>query len=181
MPSCQPDTQHPHVTHNAHPKMRYEITLTIKDAPGLFDSVTGSALYEVTNEKCSPFSKFMGIYRPPSIQDNQLLVTQVSDHEYVVTTYLDLMKDEDYYDLGVCHWAMNQVIFRLKAGGAEFIASILRDEIISQQPTTIYLLKEAYLHRAEHSSGNSMLLNDMVRQHPDRFFPVTLTAREQFE
>lgn len=182
MPSCQPDTQHPHVTHNAHPKMRYEITLTIKDAPGLFDSVTGSALYEVTNEKCSPLSKFIGIHRRPPTQDVHLLITQVSDYEYTGTTYIDLLKDEDYYGLGVCRWKMDRVIFRLKSNNAQFIASIPQDKIISQQPATIYLLRQAYVDRATESrAGNSTLLNDVVKQHPERFFSLTILARESFQ
>ncbi|MQQ99823.1 hypothetical protein [Glaciimonas soli] len=55
----------PDIKQNPHPKMRYEITLTIKDAPGPFDAVTGFMQYDVTNEQCSPYNEFIGIYRNP--------------------------------------------------------------------------------------------------------------------
>ena len=180
--ACGTSVNTPDISHNPDPKMGYEITLTIKDAPGSFDSIDAAALYDVANNECSPFDKFIGIHRHPPTQDIHLPVIPMSDHEYTATAYLDLLKDEDYYDLGVCHWTMDRVIFRLKAGNAEFVASILRNNIISQQPATIYLLKQAYVDRATDSRpGNSTLLNDVVKRHPELFFPVTIVARESFQ
>ena len=174
--------QTPDIKHNTNPKMRYEITLTIKDAPGPFDSIDGAALYDIANKECSPFNSFIGIYNHPPTQDSRLTLSQMSDREYIGSTYLDLLQDEDYYGLGVCHWAMDRVIFRMKAGSSEFVASILRDEIISQQPQTVYLSKRAYMDRSiESGIGNSTLLNDAVRQHPEQFFPATITAKENFQ
>jgi hypothetical protein len=63
--ACDSSMNAPDIKHNPYPKMRYEITLTIKGAPGPFESIKGYMLYKVTNEQCAPFERFAGIYRPP--------------------------------------------------------------------------------------------------------------------
>src|SRR6185312_12180529 len=45
---------------NPHPKERYELTFTVHDAPGPFDSVTADVLYVVNNPMCIPHDPFTG-------------------------------------------------------------------------------------------------------------------------
>lgn len=67
---------------NPHPTQRYELTFTIHDAPGPFDSVDADIQYEIGNTGCVPSdpitggkSKTPGIIRP-------ILLTRASDMVY---------------------------------------------------------------------------------------------------
>ncbi len=171
----------PDIKQNPHPKMRYEITLTIQGAPGPFDSVTGFMQYEIANEECAPKDTFAGVYHKPPIQHPPIVFTRVSDYVYTGIVHLDLMQDEDYYGLAVCHWAMTAAIVELKAKGATFSTSASLDDVVAQKPSTKYLWKQAYLDPASgDSSGNSVPLIDAVKQHPERYFSATLIAKEDF-
>jgi len=138
--ACGSHMNTPDIKQNPHPKMRYEITLTINGAPQGFDSVTGRMQYEVTNEKCAPYDEFIGIYRTPDTQYPPIAFTRVSDHVYTGTVYLDLLQDEDYYDLGVCHWSMNfaTAILLINGNGVNLGPSMSLDEVASQKSVDIY-------------------------------------------
>jgi hypothetical protein len=179
--ACNSSMKTPDIKHNPHPKMRYEITLAIQDAPGPFESVTGFMQYEVANEECAPKDTFAGVYRKPPIQHPPIVFTRMSDFVYTGTLYLDLMRDEDYYGLGVCHWAMTAAIVEMKANGAVFSTSTSLNDVTSQKSSTEYLWKKAYLDPASRDgSGNSVPLIDAVKQHPASYFSATLTAKEDF-
>jgi len=172
----------PDIKHNPHSKMRYEITMLIKDAPGPFESIKGYMLYKVVNEQCSPFEKFAGIYRPPMEQDLPFTLTRVNDHEYKGTVYLDLLQDEDYYGKGTCHWSMPFVLANLKFGEATFAPHISQAEIIQQQATTRYFPKSGYGDNSiKDMSYGGTTMSDTVAQYRDEFFSITLSSKEQFE
>ncbi|GLQ93038.1 hypothetical protein [Dyella acidisoli] len=172
----------PDIKHNTNPKVRYEITLTIKDAPGLFDSVTGFMQYDVANEQCTPYERFTGIYRTPPGQSPPIAFSRVSDNQYKGTLHLDLLQDEDYYGLGVCHWSMTAAIARLKFQEATFSPDISQKQIVAQQSVTIYFPKSGYGDNSikdMHYAGSTM--SETVAHYRDDFFSVTLSSKERFE
>jgi hypothetical protein len=180
--ACGSSINTPDIKHNPNPKNRYEITMVIKDAPGPFDSVTGFMQYDVSNEQCAPFEKFIGIYRKPPGQNPPISFTRIGNDEYKGTLYLDLLKDEDYYGKGACHWSMVAAIVRLKFQEGTFSQYILQEHIVSQQSTTMFFPKNRYGDNSiKDMSYNGTTMSDIVAQYRDEFFSVTLSAEESFE
>ena len=180
--ACGSSMNAPDIKQNAHPKMRYEITMVMEDSPGSFDSVTGFMQYDVTNEHCAPFEKLAGVYHTPPGQNPSIAFTRIGDSKYMGIVYLDLLQDEDYYGLGICHWSMVAAIARLKFQEVTFSPHILQDQIVSQQSITLYFPKKAYGNASlRDSSDGGSTMSDIVARHRDEFFSVTLSAKEGFE
>ncbi|WP_333680350.1 hypothetical protein [Dyella sp.] len=180
--ACGSSMNTPDIKHSPHPKMRYEITLMIKDAPGPFESVKGYMLYKVVNEQCSPFEEFAGIYRPPPDQDLPFTLTRVNNQEYKGVIYLDLLQDADYYGKGVCHWNMPFVLANLKVGEVTFAPDMSQSQIIQQQSIPQYFPKKAYGDNSIKNMGYAgSTMSDVVARYREEFFSITLSAKEHFE
>ena len=178
--------QTPDIQRNPHPKMRYEITIVIKDAPGPFDSAEGYISYEIINEKCAPFEKLAGIYRTPPSQHPSFPLTRIGDNEYKGIFYIDLLHDEDYYGLGVCHWKLSSVGVRLNVGGMFFTSYMDVGQIISGKPWAQYFYRSDYSVDAR--VGDAPLpgilgtpSTDYLEKYPEKRFEISMSAREDFE
>ncbi|WP_426702122.1 hypothetical protein ACPPVV_03660 [Rhodanobacter sp. Col0626] len=171
----------PDIKKNPHPRMRYEITIKIEGAPGAFDSVTGFVQYRVANERCVPLQPVSGATVPP--EDNiPLALTRVSDDEYRGTVYSDLLQDEDYYGLGVCHWSMVAVVTELKKGAVRFSPDLSSDELARQGSKTTYFWKGDYLDAGTERSEIGNTQRSYFKQEIQReLFTVTLTSKEAFQ
>lgn len=174
----------PDIKQNPHPKMRYDITMTIGEVHGSFDSVTGFVQYEVTNKNCVPEDPIAGVTVKPSTNPT-FKFTRVSDNVYTTTVYADLMKDEDYYGKGVCHWAMTAVVAELKTNEVTLGPDIDYDEMASHKPNTTYFSKEFYsksdvpdLHDPGIPYSRYSTLDPDDRSD---FFAITMTAKGHFE
>lgn len=181
--ACGASVNTPDIKKNRHPKMRYEITLTIKGSPGPFDEVTGFMQYDVANEQCAPFDKFIGIYHKPPGQSPPIALVPVGANEYKGAIHLDLLQDEDYYGLGVCHWFMTAVVAQLKIGEVTFSPGILQEQIINGQTITQFFPKNAYGDDSiPHRSVLGMsTLDEIDSRYHDEFFSITSSAKELFE
>jgi hypothetical protein len=138
---------------NPTPQQRYDITLTIADAPGPFASVEGLVQYDVVNEEClPPPNSNPGGYSSHRTLHVPFALTQVSANEYKGTVYADLMLDEDYYGRGVCQWKLIQARVHMKATGAEgetlFIPSLSAGPLFAEQTATTYFWKGHYPRNA---------------------------------
>lgn len=172
----------PDIQQNPHPRLRYDITMTIDDVPGPFDSVTGFVQYSVTNKNCAPEDPIAGVTVTPSI-DPPIIFTRVSDHLYRATVYADLIKDEDYYGKGVCRWAMTGVVGALKTNGVTLSPDISSDQIASNESSTSYFSKKFYNHSDEPDLIDPGIPYSTYATEVDRseFFAITMTAKESFE
>lgn len=128
---------------NPHPKMRYEITLTIEDAPGPFDAVEGSAGYEVTNGSCVPLTSFSGATLVPT-KNVPIALNRVNDKVYKGEIYIDLLEDEDYFGLGLCRWSMTFANFGLPIGNLLFGHSISLKDILRGKSVSRHFNKRSY-------------------------------------
>ena len=170
------------IQHNPHPKMRYEITLTIQDAPGPFDSITGFMLYQVENKQCSPEDPISGTYGHRPSKHVPIEFTRTSDNTYTGTVYLDLLQNADYFGLGVCHWKMAAAVVLLKAGEVTFSPDISLNKITIQQSEIRYFSKKAYGDTSikdQHDIGAPM--SEIITRYRDEFFFTTLIAKESFQ
>lgn len=104
----------PVIQRNPHPTS-YEITVAIKDAPGPFEVVKAAMQYEVLDPNCRPDLGGMAGTRASLLEWVPVELAKQADGTYHGTIYDGLLKDEDYYGLGVCHWSLVTVQFKLQA------------------------------------------------------------------
>lgn len=105
----------PQIKRNPHPAA-YEVTLTIDNAPGPFGVVKAAMQYEVLDERCLPDLGGMAGTKASLLEWVPVELQHVSGNTYRGTVYDDLLVDEDYYGLGVCHWSLVAAQFKLQAG-----------------------------------------------------------------
>ena len=196
LPACGQAMKQPDIKLNPHPKMRYELTLTVHDAPGPFESVSGFMQYEVQNEQeCVPVDAISGHHQRLS-SDPDIELRRVGDGQtYKGTVYLDLVQDSDYYGLGVCRWKMVGFSGVMKAGEVTFNPFISGDQIATQQPKTEFFAKKIYGEKiaAPQAPGPDGLRatpglhvggvahSEWIAQQPEKFFSTTLAAKEDFQ
>ncbi|MBS7777353.1 hypothetical protein [Acidovorax sp. CCYZU-2555] len=185
-PAFGKSMKQPNIKLNPHPKMRYEITLTIEDAPGPFDAVEGSAGYEVANRDCVPRAPFSGAKLTPN-KNVPMALTHVSDKVHKGELYVDLLTDEDYFGLGLCRWSMPFADFDLQIGNLAFAHSISLEDILAGKSVTRYFNKISYVSedarspKSDHprvSSGNA---SRAEFKDPTNTFSMTLSAKEKFQ
>jgi hypothetical protein len=171
----------PDIKQNPHPKMRYEVTMTIEGAPGPFEAVTGFMQYEVLDDRCLPMQDPLTGAKPHPMADPPIQFERVADNVYKGFVYADLLQNEDYYGLGVCKWSLISAIGHLQGKQATFSPDISLDELAAQERKTLYFYKGNYTHNSvKDSVFAGVPLSDHIKAHRDDFFSVTLEAREAF-
>jgi hypothetical protein len=183
--ACGQAMKQPDIKLNPHSKMRYEITLTIEDAPGPFDAVEGSAGYQVSNDRCVPLQPVSGARHTPR-KHVPIALTRLSDKVYKGELYVDLLQDEDYFGLGLCRWSMPFANFGLQIGNLTFGHSIPLADILANQSATRYFSTLSYGESAPLKDGERPWVNDgnPLRsdfKEPKSTFSMTLTAKEKFQ
>jgi hypothetical protein len=164
---------------NPHPVKRYEVIAT-SHAPGPWDAFEGAYIsYEVINTKCVPMIPFIGEQHLPNTGLDVPMV-RVDDHTWKGYFYRDALLDEDYFNLGVCHWDVTSVGVSAIAQGVKFGWGGLFDELLRDSPETSYFKKGAYGDRsfARYGAPNYSPLRPEYKSSPDDFFPVTIAIRE---
>ncbi|KQU85590.1 hypothetical protein ASC78_26685 [Variovorax sp. Root318D1] len=183
--ACSQAMKQPDIKLNPHPKMRYEITLTIEDAPGPFDAVEGSAGYQIANDRCVPLTPFSGVRLTPE-RHVPMALTRVSDKVYKGELYVDLLTDEDYFGLGLCRWSMPFADFSLQIGNLAFGHSIALNDILANKSATRYFSTLSYRESTPLKDGERPWVNSGNAQRsdfkePKSTFSMTLTATEKFQ
>lgn len=139
----------PDFKRNPQPKQRYELTLTIANAPGPFASVEGLMQFDVKTSKCLPPPKQNGGFPwPRPTEAIPIVWTRVSNTEYTSVVYTDGMIDEDYYGRGICRWEFIQAYAALMAteakGETRFVPNIYPEKLVAQQVEITYFVKSNY-------------------------------------
>ncbi len=186
LPAFGVSIKKPDIKVNPHPKMRYEITLSIEGAPGPFDSVDGFTGYEVTNGACVPLTPFSGATLTPR-ENVPVSLRRLSDTSYKGDIYVDLLTDEDYFGQGLCRWSMRFVNFGLRVGNLVFAHSISLDEVLAGKSVARYFnnisfasehAKAPKSDRPRVSSGNATRAEF---KDPANTFSISLSAKENFQ
>lgn len=177
----------PDFKQNPNPKQRYQLILTIANAPGPFASVEGFMQFDVKTPECLPPPKENdGHLWPTPTETIPFAWTRISDTEYTGEVFIDGMIDEDYYGRGVCRWELIQARAALKATGAkretQFVPNIYPENIKAGQFVSTYMLKADYPRHPETESEDpvSFGLNDrskMTHLKDDEIFTITLTPK----
>lgn len=167
---------------NPNPKRRYDITMTIKDAPGPFGDVGFSAHYIARN--CMYWTdKFAGTTARPT-HTIAMPFKKLDEVTYLATVYLDAMLDEDYYGDGICHWELLEVAAGLEATGADgetgFGPDISPESIVAKESVTKFFWSEYYPRAGvdNFSEFGSKTLDNVPLEKREKFFTITLSSRE---
>ena len=167
------------IKQNPHPTQAYEITVTIRDAPGPFDSVKGEMAFEVENSDCVPQDPVSGARKIPTRYP--LVPLEALGHgRYRGTAYLDLLQDDDYFSLGTCRWHFNGLIVTVSAFNRTFGADFTSDQVRAQSTHSQYVPKDLYAPAPIDDLNFPAGPSDInVTQHPEKFFAIELTAKER--
>ena len=163
---------------NLHPVKRYEVTAT-SDAPGPWDSIDGYIGYDIANTQCMPLAPFFGERSLTSI-GILIKMDRVGANTWRGHFYRDALQDEEYANLGVCHWDVTSVSANTTAQGVRFGWGGLFDELLRDSPETSYFKKRDYGDRSFAPDGapNYSPLRPEYRRDPSEFFPVTIAIGE---
>jgi hypothetical protein len=133
----------PDIKLNPQPRMRYEITIKVDNAPGPFDRVEGVVDYRVSNDNCVPLTPVTGATVAPEKRVPIVLIHS-GENVYKGEIYADLLQDEDYYGRGVCHWSVVAASANLFVKQVDFSAPLLHDDLLKGKPVTRYYSNRSY-------------------------------------
>src|ERR1700749_441278 len=91
--ACGVAMNKPDVKLNPQPRMRYEITIKVDNAPGPFDRVEGVIDYRVSNENCVPLTPVTGATVAPE-KRVPIVLPHSGGNIYKGEIYADLLQDE---------------------------------------------------------------------------------------
>jgi hypothetical protein len=164
---------------NPHPAMRYDITMTINDAPGRFDEMVVFATYQVMNDACVPLQPGSGARLNP-MTEQVLPLTRVNEHVYTATMYVDQFQDEDYYGLGVCHWTSTGVQANLRIHKVTVSPDMSLNDVIGQKTVTVPFSKLDFTDPTQAGLDSGPPRNSHAPLVPSNSFSITLAAKEHF-
>jgi hypothetical protein len=142
----------PKFSENPNPRMHDKVTITFVDAPGPFSWIQADASYDVSDYSCVPEQPLSGARLLPS-KTVPLKLRKTSETTYETDVYLDLMKDEDYYSKGVCHWSLSSV-------SASAVHRRMRFEtILSRLSHPGHAVETRYFSFASYQDSHETMLN----------------------
>lgn len=163
---------------NPHPVQRYELTATA-DAPGEWDSVKGYISYEVINYKCTPEDKFLGVHALPKGAGEYIEMKRIGENTWRGYFFRDLMLDEDYYDLGDCHWDTTSISLNFVAHKSSFNSGSVFNTILKIGRKKEYFRKSDFEDISRTSSSLVFQSSDSdVIRHPEDFFSIMFSVNE---
>lgn len=178
--ACGSPMKDPDIKQNPNPKMRYEITVSIKDAPGTFDTVQAFAGYDVDNTRCVPLTPGSGATLAPG-KSVPVALTRVAENIYTGTVYLDQLQDEDYYGLGACHWKMTTVDVYLGIKKSTVSTGIFLKELLKQESTVRYFSNLNFTDRKLEGTDTGNAHREDFKEDASRTFSVQVAAKEHFQ
>jgi hypothetical protein len=127
----------------------YELSVTLKDAPGPFASIKGFMQYETKlADPCLPDLGGMAGTRMRIKENVPFELQQVDADTYRGVIYTDLFEDHDYFGLGICHINLVAARVELRPSGevdeSPFIETLNRERVLQQQPLRSGFLKRQY-------------------------------------
>jgi hypothetical protein len=166
----------PDIKLNPNPRMRYEITVTVQNAPGPFDRIEGSVDYKVANRDCVPLTPIVGATVVPEKRVTMEL-TPAGNNVYKGHLFADLMQDEDYFGLGVCHWTVVGANADFSHDIIDFSPAIFKEDILKNGAVKKYFANESY-------TDLDMKRVDIGEDSPDQYkdrahtFSISIKAEE---
>lgn len=131
--------------HNPNPTEKYEVTITVENAPGPFESVGGSAGYSAPDCRYV-VDKFNGIFSSP-YDSKGIDLKKTSDNEWKGYFYADEMADKDY-GFGMCTWILHSAIASFSAtqspDDTSFSLDVDREQLLGGESVTKFYNRIRY-------------------------------------
>ncbi|MCC8535818.1 hypothetical protein ACDH70_02710 [Xanthomonas axonopodis pv. poinsettiicola] len=170
---------------NPHPTQAYRITMTIEDAPGPFEWISGTAYYQMTNHKqCTPIEPIAGVWSKSDEDGIPIHFEKIDASTYIATIYADGMMDADYYGKGICLFELDGVGISLRATGnndeTRFQPALFKSEIYSTAPKVTYFWKGRYpkADMNDFPDGGESGLENFGKDAQKNIFKVYLSAEK---
>ncbi|KRG42867.1 hypothetical protein ARC78_07725 [Stenotrophomonas pictorum JCM 9942] len=127
----------------------YELTVTLKDAPGPFASIKGFMQYETKlADPCLPDLGGMAGTRMRIKENVPFELQQVDADTYRGVIYTDLFEDHDYFGLGPCRVGFVEARIDLNPDGGStstrFIGGVDGGEIETESAVDVYFPRRQY-------------------------------------
>lgn len=168
----------PDIKLNPNPRMRYEVTAVIKDAPGPFDRIEGAVQYKVTDRKCVPLTPITGAAEFPE-KRVPIELHRIDDHTYRGDVYVDLLQDEDYFGMGVCHWSLIGADVSFKVNKLYFSPSLFHDDFVAQRTVIRFFSQRSYELSGTQRVDTGNAHREDFKEDANRTFSIELTARDK--
>lgn len=172
------------VKSNPHPVQRYELTVTV-DAPGPWDKITGTAIYDISNEQCIRYNDFEGVYMRPATVGRDFVLTKVGAHTYRGYFYRDALEGGDYYGKGLCHWDVVAVGPTFVVHALTFVPRVSFDtnraqsgEALDGRTNTEWLKRKEFLDRSLTDANHYWTSLSDRDEVPGEWFSVGMATRK---
>lgn len=169
--------EEPDVKHNPNPRMRYEISLEVKDAPRQIDRIQGYVAFKVENDRCVPMTPLVGWLAPRWTEATTF--KRISKSLYRAEVFADSLVDEDYYGLGICHWKLESAGAEISLGPINIASGIVGREVIDGSSSTRYFANGSRNDIRTELTDNGAPLREDYKS-PSDTFSVTISSREAF-
>lgn len=102
--------------------------------------------FEIQNRECVPmdYGRAWGGVRLPPRYGLPVPISLASDGALTVDVPNNALIDEDYFHLGICHWALQSMSLPFASANARFVASISADEILTGKDLILQYLVSDY-------------------------------------
>ena len=175
--SPQGDPSHP--KENPFPVKRYELIAQTK-APGRWDSVTGKLTF-VVNSECVPKGFHSRGWLVPNVAYT-FEMKRYDENTWKGYFFRDVLQDENYFGLGVCHWDAAHVTASFVVNGIAFneLALLYFDGDATHDVRKDYFLKSSFL-QVHPESGEAMGFshyNSDTSEYPERYFTISAQVQE---
>jgi hypothetical protein len=159
------------------PKKSYALTVNFSGLPGSISDLVATADYVVDNVECVPPQKISGARLRPE-HSQKLTLQRVDNNRFATMIHADALQDEDYFGLGVCHWALNWATIRFQSQTTKFVGAISIDQIQAGSPVEQHYLASDFGKKPEPAVAVFGEETDIFRAEAGPRFILTLTPSE---
>lgn len=169
----------PDVKLNSEPNEQYEIVVDLDEDPGDIAYVTAGINYKISNAGCVPvdYGRSIGGSRPIFREEKRISVER-HGKIFSARVFKDLLKDDDYYGLGICRWEIDGFGMQLHRGVVtNIVGAPLSDMHVGS--TKYQRVRCAYDGSTAGSNGLDDCLMESAPLHSDRrkFFTISVKTR----
>ncbi|MGO1070845.1 hypothetical protein [Lysobacter sp. CA199] len=175
----------PNYQANPNPREVHELTIGVRDAPGVLSAMGGTMQYDVANMDClPPAESFSGVQTTTVSTFLPLTLKKSGDGTFQGRVALDGVADGDYFGRGVCRMRPVGISVWFKATGAieetRFIATLSADDIAGARSRTYHYWRGGYPGNAavanypDHGLAEPQEFQASLR---DELFTITIAAK----
>ncbi|OWT68947.1 MULTISPECIES: hypothetical protein [unclassified Achromobacter] len=169
----------PDIKLNSDARMKYEITATVSDPSLAFEPVKGFADYVVDTPNCVPLTRFTGATIAPEYRA-PVELTRVGPNTYRGELTFDLLKDEDYYGQGMCHWTLVAVSTDFHRHKTNFSPALFKGDLLATGRMQRYFSRKSYAVDDMERIDTGVPDASNFKNPSQELFTITLQAKKLF-